>query len=247
MTQIKCGFVIDDGVYFGELDETQARVGHGRMFYRNGVQYEGEFREDTFNGPGRLLYKSGEYYQGAFAAGCQSGYGEIYNVKRRLVYKGYWKRGKKHGFGEYSYCNGDVYRGGFKDGLKHGFGIKTREGMRLIGVWENNRKEGDFFRLDEMDRKIMKIKYLKGVKMFQSAPDPGFNVKNYNPFLKERILGNLGFREHSPLLSAQNLKEHLSISKLQKNSNSVGENSTQDSKNCRAELNIEELRSQVGF
>ena len=226
MVQVKLGIVVESGVFFGILDENEERTGHGRMFYHNGSQYEGGFKNGLFEGSGRLMYHSGEIYEGRFHQGLKSGYGEFYTASGELEYKGYWFRGKRHGFGEYKYTNGDVYKGCFKNDLKQGVGVKTKGKQKLIGHWENNKKEGNFFMTGLKDNKIIKIRYLRGVRIYETEPEPGFEIQIFNPFLQRMEIENPGSPSDCNSPETEMWLNGLKIKNSRKNEEMI---STQDS------------------
>lgn len=38
----------------------------GKYLFKNGTRYEGEFRNDCFEGVGKLTYPNGDWFQGGF-------------------------------------------------------------------------------------------------------------------------------------------------------------------------------------
>lgn len=56
------------------------------------------------------------------------------------MYKGYWKKGKREGFGVFFYSNGCRFEGYFFENLKEGPGISIDEqGVARIHIYKNNR------------------------------------------------------------------------------------------------------------
>ena len=57
------------------------------------------------------------------------------------VYTGEWKRGIRHGIGEYHWVDGRIYKGQWVDGKAHGYGTETRPdgSIRHDGQWEDDR------------------------------------------------------------------------------------------------------------
>ena len=86
-------------------------------------EYEGEFKDDKFNGIGTLTSKIGDKYVGEF------------------------KNGKYEGQGTLTSQNGDKYVGGFKDGKKAGqgtltFGFNKEDNVKYVGEFKNGIFEG---------------------------------------------------------------------------------------------------------
>lgn len=46
--------------------------------YRDGSQYEGQWKNNKRDGKGVLLWKDGERYEGNWVADCKQGFGELY-------------------------------------------------------------------------------------------------------------------------------------------------------------------------
>lgn len=72
------------------------------------------------NGYGTYVYSNG-YYQGYFRNGKRHGHGK-YTWANGNVYEGDYQNGKRTGQGIFYYRNGDIYNGGFENNLKHGQG-----------------------------------------------------------------------------------------------------------------------------
>ena len=63
------------------------------------------------------------------------------------MYKGAWKKNKKHGFGKMTYSNGSIYEGEWQNGKRHGKGTYwVKEGQRIrkeyTGDWEFGKQKG---------------------------------------------------------------------------------------------------------
>ncbi|CDO64535.1 conserved Plasmodium protein, unknown function [Plasmodium reichenowi] len=71
------------------------------------------------------------------------------NKKTQEKYYGYFLEGKKHGYGQYIYYNGDVYKGTYEHGKKSGIGTyiynidKKRKKKRNEKIKESDDKESD--------------------------------------------------------------------------------------------------------
>lgn len=143
----------DGSNYVGEVDGEGLLSGQGRLRWRNGVQYEGEFERGLFNGHGKfsvpdshtyegayvdglehgigeIIYRNGDSYRGAFVMGQMEGQGQ-WTMQDGSMYVGQVARGgRHHGSGQLTHANGDNYTGEFKDGQMH-----------WQGVYETSRSE----------------------------------------------------------------------------------------------------------
>lgn len=108
------------------------------------VKYEGEFKDDLYNGHG-ILYSAGhKEYDGEFLNGMRHGTGKAYDDKNNLIYDGEWENDKRSGNGkEYSF--GQLfYEGGFSDGRYSGKGkLYYNSGALMFdGEWLNGSISG---------------------------------------------------------------------------------------------------------
>lgn len=89
----------------------------------------------------RLAVHAFKRYKGEVeeASGKKHGFG-MFTYDNGDVYEGYFVMNKKHGMGTYRYANGDVFAGSFEAGLKHGRG---RYGFKASGdVYEGDYLSG---------------------------------------------------------------------------------------------------------
>ena len=73
-------------------------------------------------------------------------FGSLYwvNYSNTLSYKGSWRKGVFHGFGELKYKNGTTYKGLFEAGSKHGYGsLISTNGYQYHGDWFRGQKNGN--------------------------------------------------------------------------------------------------------
>jgi len=87
----------------------------------------------------KLVVHAYKRYKGEVeqASGKKHGFG-MFSYDNGDVYEGYFQKNKKHGMGTYRYANGDVFTGFFEAGLKHG------RGRYSFGV-SGDVYEGDYF------------------------------------------------------------------------------------------------------
>ena len=72
--------------YLGSIQDNK-RYGIGRCVWPDGSVYEGEWKNDRFEGQGRMIFKEGDFYTGDFIDGKATGFG-VYESTDGTVYKG---------------------------------------------------------------------------------------------------------------------------------------------------------------
>ena len=135
------------------------------MQLAGGHRYEGEFRDDNFNGQGILIFASGDRYEGEFRNGKRNGRGILsyangyrydgefrddnFNGRGILIYAtgerydGEFRDGKSNGQGTLTYANGNRYQGGFLNAKFHGQGIFLyATGDRYEGGFLDGKRSG---------------------------------------------------------------------------------------------------------
>lgn len=115
--------------------------GPGVRTYRDGSNYEGQFRRRLRHGRGVHRWKDGRRYDGAWAADRRHGYGvQTYPDGK---YQGTWVKGVPTREGVRSYRNGDRYVGDYKGERRNGQGTLTwANGSRYIGSFLNDQPHG---------------------------------------------------------------------------------------------------------
>ncbi|CAG9814003.1 unnamed protein product [Phaedon cochleariae] len=91
----------------------------------------------------RKISHSADLYTGTWRKGLKHGKGEfLYPDGSR--YQGEWKKDLKHGQGSYFYVNGDLYEGCWYKGLRHGLGTYTYKAANVThyGTWKDGRMTG---------------------------------------------------------------------------------------------------------
>lgn len=88
--------------------------GKGVTKYKNGAEYDGEYKQNKKHGRGKYTFSDGHQF-----------------------YNGEWKHNKRHGHGIRLYKNGDIYEGSFVNNMREGQGtIMIREtGVVYQGTW----------------------------------------------------------------------------------------------------------------
>ena len=111
--------------YEGEFKDNYPN-GKGVLRFENGSMYKGEFKDGKMQGKGMMDIRKMrgesdhvEIYEGDFANDLFEGYG-VLKENDVIVYKGYWRYGKKHGQAEFRgdqgvlehglFCNDELLR-----------------------------------------------------------------------------------------------------------------------------------------
>ena len=71
--------------------------GEGTFTWANGAVYEGEWKDNKFNGQGTLILTDGTKYKGGFVNGLEEGERRSRKDKNGNRYEGFFKQGKKDG------------------------------------------------------------------------------------------------------------------------------------------------------
>eukprot|EP00966_Prymnesium_polylepis_P316064 7302838-Prymnesium_polylepis.2 len=118
------------------------RHGHGRIRYKSGSEYVGQWERDKRSGRGTYRYSCGDVYEGEWRDGMYHGRGKYtgsLNGGGGDEYEGGWKCDVPHGHGRYLYrASGDVYEGEWHEGQFHGRGrcVRGADGAVKDGEWK---------------------------------------------------------------------------------------------------------------
>ncbi|KAL7575917.1 hypothetical protein ACA910_000716 [Epithemia clementina (nom. ined.)] len=106
--------------------------------------YEGEWKDNALCGRGKLSWKNGSMYEGEFLQGRYHGQGVYTESTTGRKYGGSWVRGQKEGFGRETWPQtGEVYEGNYQRGRRNGFGRYTMgDGSHYVGGWCNGERAG---------------------------------------------------------------------------------------------------------
>lgn len=154
------------GTYEGEERTSDGkRHGKGKITFKDGNYYEGDFKDDLFDGRGTLIMKrEGSKYVGSFSRGKRNGHGtEVFGdgssycgefkddklcgqgkISKGIVeYEGEWKESKANGKGILRLGEEGRYEGDFRDGFFHGIGtFYFKDGSTYTGQWKKGKKDG---------------------------------------------------------------------------------------------------------
>ena len=106
--------------------------------FKNGSQYEGEWKNGKFHGNGKHMMENGDVYEGLFVNHKRSGFGRF--LSSDLRYEGFWKHNKKNGKGGLFYHNdkhASKFMGTWYDDKQHGDGeLYLKAGTILKTFWK---------------------------------------------------------------------------------------------------------------
>jgi len=116
--------------------------GSVKKTYSDGY-YEGEFKNEEFNGKGKYYYFDGDYYDGYWINDkFLKGTGRI--TYDNGYYEGEFYNYKKHGKGKYYFNNGNYFEGKYRFDEIIGDGEERINGVIYKGYYYNGLKEGKF-------------------------------------------------------------------------------------------------------
>ncbi|XP_013359630.1 PREDICTED: MORN repeat-containing protein 1 isoform X2 [Chinchilla lanigera] len=120
------------------------RNGYGVYIYPNSFfQYEGEWKGGKKHGHGKLVFKDGSYYEGEFVDGEITGQGCRHWAWSGNIYAGQFVLGEPQGHGVMTYGAGGCYKGELCHGLREGQGVLVDpDGQVYEGSFHDNKKHG---------------------------------------------------------------------------------------------------------
>ena len=139
--------VLPEGQYDGEIEDNLFN-GNGKMVYKDGRVYEGEWVQGNKEGNGSLLWPDGSKYWGEFKNDQINGEGEFL-WSNGATYKGTFVNGCFNGTGTLKSQNGSSYTGNFQNGLYHGkgkfiwIGENKDNKERYMGEYKYGQKDGN--------------------------------------------------------------------------------------------------------
>ncbi|XP_005871369.2 PREDICTED: MORN repeat-containing protein 1 [Myotis brandtii] len=118
--------------------------GYGVYTYPNSFfRYEGEWKGGKTHGRGKLLFKDGSYYEGEFADGEIMGQGRRHWTSTGNTYSGQFVFGEPQGHGVMEYKAGGRYEGELCHGVREGHGrLVDQDGRVYWGSFHNNKRHG---------------------------------------------------------------------------------------------------------
>ncbi|XP_005656040.1 MORN repeat-containing protein 1 isoform X2 [Sus scrofa] len=125
-----------DGSYYeGEFAEGEITGEGCRHWALSGNTYTGQFVLGEPQGHGVMKYKAGGRYEGELSHGMREGHGHLVDADGQ-VYWGSFHKNKQHGQGRMVFRNGDEYEGDWVQGQRQGHGVLRRaDGSTYEGQW----------------------------------------------------------------------------------------------------------------
>ena len=122
-----------ESIYIGKIANGK-RNGQGKLILPDESEYEGNFKNNKFDGFGK--YKCKTYiYEGNFVEGKMNGKGKYKDLLKKSTYEGDFLDDKKNGYGIERYPDGSIYKGEFKNGIKEG------KGNLILRIYKNKGKD----------------------------------------------------------------------------------------------------------
>ena len=105
----------------------------GRYVFADEWEYSGPFSNNEITGSkGRMRYRNGEVYEGDFVEGKKHGYG-VYRWGDGSVFEGWYIDDKKQGHGKYRTADNRMFEGEWKNGMREGRGVLSVGGKKYPG------------------------------------------------------------------------------------------------------------------
>jgi hypothetical protein len=150
--------------YEGCYDHGAKFHGHGRLLYRNGDSYEGEFQENLKHGTGMFRWNDGRQYTGEYRNNQRHGRG-VYVFPNGDRYEGEFEHNQRHGKGKFVFANGAFYDGEWKNSEYHGQGTAVDPyGVTVTGTFERGRTHGLAKEVDSQGNIRFEGQWIRGVK-----------------------------------------------------------------------------------
>ena len=128
--------------YSGYFSPNWEKEIFGIQINPNGSKYVGLFKNGMYDGRGRLIFRKGDYFEGEFKNNKANGFGKYVNINGE-IYIGNWVNDKQEGKGELILKNGSRYIGEFKNGMENGKGkIIWNDSSFYEGDFVDNNFEG---------------------------------------------------------------------------------------------------------
>lgn len=110
----------------------------GKFIWIDGSFYDGEIKNNYFDGYGRFKWVEGREYVGFWKKGKMCGKG-VMNYTDGAKYEGEFLEGKRNGKGNYYWNKNKYYKGNWVKGKQEGEGYFYNKGKGIIGIWNDGK------------------------------------------------------------------------------------------------------------
>jgi len=143
------------------------KSGLGEYQSKDGDLYNGQWKEDKKHNQGTMVYKNGEKYEGEWKENKRDGSGTLFDSKNIIIQRGLYKDDdflEGYNDNKYVYANGNIYDGELDDYLPYGYGIVLNKEGKLIskGKFQKNEKTGLFIEFLANQYKLIDYDYANG-------------------------------------------------------------------------------------
>ena len=143
------------------------KSGLGEYQSKDGDLYNGQWKEDKKHNQGTMIYKNGEKYEGEWKENKRDGSGILFNSENIIIQKGLYKDDdflEGYNDNKYLYANGNIYDGELDDYFPYGYGIVLNKEGKLIskGKFQKNKKTGLFIEFLANQYKLIDYDYVNG-------------------------------------------------------------------------------------
>ena len=193
-------------LYIGDFIDGE-KSGEGKLIFNDDeTEYNGKFLKGNITGYGNMKWKSGIEYEGNFNDNFFDGKGVLTDKHTGDKYEGNFDKNFFHGKGKYTYGNGDEYEGDFEYGIRKGKGIyRKKDGFTFEGTWDNNVPNG--FGKITYNNNVVKCNFHNGNLVDSPIYETsgGSNDIDFNFYNEPMILSSLQLShlETNDLMSSQ--------------------------------------------
>ena len=155
--------------YYGGLNNSRKRDGHGRTAMKNGMTaYDGGYQNDLRNGFGVYYYRNGKIcYVGDWKDNHRNGVGISFNHQDRSMYVGGWENDCPIGMGAKFDENGNLtFAGRYENGTREGIGMvyNPNDGGVFVSCWDNDKLSNRGTVFDSMGNLVYNGSWKKGTR-----------------------------------------------------------------------------------
>jgi hypothetical protein len=127
----------------------------GKFTWIDGSFYDGEIKNNYFEGYGKFKWKEGRIYEGFWKNGKMNGKGSMIYIDG-AKYEGEFIDGKRHGKGDYYWNENKYYKGNWVKGKQEGEGYYYNNGKGILGVWKDGKMKHCLFQ--EINNELLNSK-----------------------------------------------------------------------------------------